>query len=617
MRERVHLRPRFLFPAILLFAAVATIVIACGGETVVQTVVVEKTTVIEREKVVEKPVEVTKVVQQTVVVVATAQPTATPTAAPTGPTGSVDGAATDIRFGIGTPRFDVQQSYDSKAGVIEPLVMAVWADASKSDLVAKPLLAESWKIDPNLKFMDFKIKKNIKFHDGSIMTAEDVAWSYNDANSRVTKESVHDTAGDLAAAYEEFKVIDADTVRVPFVIYQSHGMLRNLSTFWEAPGVHSKKLFDKLGAEGMRDVNVGTGPLKVVQWTRNDRVILEAFDGYHGTTGMPIIKTVRIFEVPENAARRAMMETGLVAFANPALEDWAGLLKKGFKLAPEGFSGEQIMAFGGNWWEKTSVASGQPLERKVDTSVPYVGNIDDAAQWEKARKVRTALGLDVRREDILKSIYKDQGEVVHVPGWPPSAPGHKKEWAWPFDPTTAKQLMKEAGWENGFKIEWWVGPSDTGVQLVEALCGQWTADLKVTCNIDKQVYGTYRPTIINRTTTKMWLCGTDGVNVPLTWPKGFLLSSVSAGGFMCGTEHRPFGETFIKMANEPDPKKLLELSSGFYDEVRRTAAQIGIVSVSAFPMYNPQIIESWEMLPEGKGSLAGFNNLHRIKLKKK
>ncbi|MBI4221009.1 MAG: hypothetical protein HY682_12750, partial [Chloroflexi bacterium] len=104
-------------------------------------------------------------------------PTATP--APAALAGTIVGAADFIGSAIGTPRFDYFQSFDSKVGVIEPLVKAVWSDSTKSDLVAEPLLAESWTIDPTLKFMDFKIKKGVQFHGGwGEMTAEDVAWSY-------------------------------------------------------------------------------------------------------------------------------------------------------------------------------------------------------------------------------------------------------------------------------------------------------------------------------------------------------------------------------------------------------------------------------------------------------
>ena len=84
---------------------------------------------------------------------------------------------------------------------------------------------------------------------------------------------------------------------------------------------------------------------------------------------------------------------------------------------------------------------------------------------------------------------------------------------------------------------------------------------------------------------------------------------------MCGTEHKAFGEIYLKMAGSTDPAELLQLAEDFFDEMRFVVPQVGIVSTPRFPLVNPAVVESWEMLPEGKGSLGGLNNLHRIKLK--
>lgn len=570
-----------------------------------------------------QPTQTPVIIKETVVITATAGPTKVEdTAPPVTAHTRVDIAIPDIRFAIGTPRFSRQESYNAKAGIVEPLVIAAWSDSSKTELEAKPLLAKSWSISPDQEFAEFVIEEGIKFHPYNgvsfDLTAEDVAWSYNDSNSAVTPESVHDTAGDLAANFQEMEVRAGNVVRVPFVVFSSHFLLRNLSSFWEAPSVHSKQLFDELGAEGMRDVLIGTGPMKMVSWVRNGTLILEANEDYHGASGMPTIDEVRVLEVTENSVRAAMLETGQVAIANIALTDFEFLLNKGFVLADEGFRGVSAYAFGGNWWEKTSVVTGQPLERVADLSKPWVSppKEDDPDRWESARLVRQALATDIRREDLRTAIFAGQGAINYVPGWDADVPGHKDEWKYDFDPAAAKQLLADAGYpDGGFTVDIWVGPSDTNAQLAEAIGGQWKADLNIDIEIDKQVYGTYRPTIINRSTSKVWGCGTDGVNVPLTWPKGFLVSSVSAGGFMCGTEHRAFGDIFVEMAGSTDASRLTELATEFFDEMRYVAPQVGIVSTPRFPLMNPAVIESWEMLPEGKGSLGGLNNLHRITVK--
>ncbi len=251
--------PRYALILAMLAIGALVAATACGGDDdsvadqATQTPVVIIETVIITEK--GETITITEK-GETIIVTATAGPTKTQAPAP--PTtvySRVDIAIPDIRFPIGTPRFSRQESYNAKAGIVEPLVIAEWTDSSKTELVAKPLLAKSWSISPDFTFAEFVIETGIKFHPYNgvsfDLTAEDVAWSYNDSNSAVTPESVHDTAGDLAANFQKMEVRAGNVVRVPFVVFSSHFLLRNLSSFWEAPSVHSKQLFDELGAEGM------------------------------------------------------------------------------------------------------------------------------------------------------------------------------------------------------------------------------------------------------------------------------------------------------------------------------------------------------------------------------
>jgi len=84
---------------------------------------------------------------------------------------------------------------------------------------------------------------------------------------------------------------------------------------------------------------------------------------------------------------------------------------------------------------------------------------------------------------------------------------------------------------------------------------------------------------------------------------------------MCGSEHKFFGDTFLKMAVEADQAKLKASSTAYYDELRRTIVQFGVVDVPQYPVYNPNKIATWEMLPEGKGVVGGLNSLFGAKPK--
>lgn len=634
-------RPGFLFLTGILGALLLGLAIGCGGETVVQTVVVEKTVLVEKPvekvvqqtvvqtKVVEKVVEKEKVVQQTVVVekpvaqtvvvekvvVQTATPAPAPTAAPVVSVGTVTAAVDNIFNPIGTPQFNAVQSPHLKLGFVEAPYRMV--RASSGALQPQEWLGLGWTMASNKSSVDVKIRKGVKFHKTyGEMTADDWVFSFNNANPSVTPGATNDMGGDLAALFKAATKVDDYTVRLPFNVFQSNWLERYMSSFWEGHVIYSKKLFDEKGAEGMRDILVGTGPLQVVRYEAKKEVVMEAFPGYWATPSAA--KTVRVIEVIESATRKAMLQTALVEITHLPIKDRVDVLKEGFKLGPEGFLSENAIAFGGNWWEKTHVQSGAAITRTLDLTKPWISKseADDPAGWEKARKVREALAVSIDRDAINKGIFLDQGKPGHTAGWPITEPGFKESWKYTYDLAKAKKLLADAGYANGFKLDWWVGPSGDGVTMAEAIGGTWLADLKIEVSYDRTVYGTaFRPSIINRSVNKIWWCGTDGINFPPTWPKGFLLSTMSDGGFMCGSENRKFGEIFLAMAGSDDQAKLKQLATDYFDEVRRTMVQVGVVDVPQFPVYNATKIAEWKMLPEGKGVVGGLNSLFGAKLK--
>ncbi len=553
----------------------------------------------------------------TAVPTATSAPQATNTpAAPAAPSGSLIVAVDDIREPVGTPRFNSVQSLHLKFGFMEPPIRMV--RDSTGGLVVQPWLATGWKLAADQSAVDITVRKGVKFHGGyGEMTADDWVFSFNDAMPGVTPGATNDMGGDLTALFKRADKVDDSTVRLTFNIFQSNWLERYLSSFWEGHVIYSKRLFDEKGPDGMRPLSIGTGPLRVVRYEQAKEIVMEAFPEYWGTPSLP--KDVKVLQVLETATRKAMLQTGEAHIANLPVKDRVDLMNKGgFATGKEGTVGENAIAFGGNWWEKTHIQSAKVLERTLDMTQPWVSKSesDDPAGWEKARKVREALGMAIDRENLNKGIFLGQGAPAYSPGWPVKLPGFKDSWKYAYDMAKAKAQLAEAGYGNGFKVGWWVGPSGDGVTMGEAIGGIWTAELKVQIEFDRTVYGTtFRPSIVNRSVNKIWWCGTDGINFPAVWPKGFLLSTMSDGAFMCGSEHRKFGEIFLNMAKEIDAAKLNTLATDFYDELRRTAVQIGVIDIENLLVYNSAKVASWDMLPEGKGVAGGINSLYGVKLK--
>ena len=82
-------------------------------------------------------------------------------------------------------------------------------------------------------------------------------------------------------------------------------------------------------------------------------------------------------------------------------------------------------------------------------------DLDSPEGWERARKVREAIGLSIDRQKIVDELLGGEGEpgatyrVAALIG--AGMAGHG--WEWPYDPEQAKQLLTEAGYEDGFDID--------------------------------------------------------------------------------------------------------------------------------------------------------------------
>jgi ABC-type transport system substrate-binding protein len=480
-----------------------------------------------------------------------------------------------------------------------------------------PMLATSWKIDPSLKFMDFEIRKGVPFHDAALgeMTPEDVAFSFNDANSAVTKESIHGQAGDFAPVMKRFVVTGPQSVRLEFTTFYS-ATFRHLGPFYQSAGIVSKKLFDQQGVEGMRDkLTVGTGPFRMVEWSKSERLAVEAVENHWRKT--PSVKQVRFLEIPEAAARVAMLETGEAQISGELpFKDVVRLQKTGkFKWADAGLTWTHGLQMAGNYWDKKHPVTGEPLDLKgyqdaLAAKKPWVGNYDDPASMERARKVRWALALAIDREGINKGLVAGLGRPCYLNQVSITHKGWNDKWKIPYDPVRARQLLKEAGYEKGFEVDLWADPQDLRSELGDALAGLWATDLNVTVKLDKVVFLKFRPGLVQRTTSTLNLSpGDEGkAGFPLSWPKGFQGSAWTRGGWGPGFEDPVYAQTFLKMTYELDEAKRQKMAEEWVQYAYDQMLAPCIVEEPKAPLYNAQKVK-WEALPNQNSNISNVSNL--------
>ncbi len=595
-----------------------------AGETVVQTVVVEREVVVEKEVqtagetvvqtvVVEREVEVEVPVVQTVIVEVEAM-------APSGelvtgnPQGTMIIAEGSVGVPVGYPEQCVPGCGNQKfrMGAYETLL---WLDSSAN---AVPRIATAWTVADDQTWVDFDIRRGVQFHDGyGEMTAEDVAWSFNNANPATNPDSRHDQAGDFRAIAKEFEVIDPSKVRMHVNQWAVGGLRRTLSPYWQSMGIHSKKVFEEFGPQGMVDVFVGTGPFVFETWSSDDRAVLNAQSAHWRS--VPEMARVEILAVPEAAVRKTMLETGQAHAANISLKDIPSLVEQGFE-AQEVRSSMAGLYFGGNYWQETHFVEGTPLDRPgYDTSLPWVGEYGNDASMDSATKVRTALATSIDREGINAAILDGLGTVnyltnlsVNSDTWAQNADAHG--WAYDFNRESAKQMMQEAGWGDGFEVTVWTGVG-TNQEIVEAIAAEWLATHNISVSLDLSPYSEHRPNLVNLSFNQIQFrnCGDSFTALSVDLPKSNESVSHKIGGTICAGSIMPrWDEIFDEMSQELDRRRRVELAIEHYDYSREVSVSVGVVEQPNFNTFDPAKIQRWPIPPQMCIGGCGWFNLEEV-----
>lgn len=277
----------------------------------------------------------------------------------------------------------------------------------------EPSLAVAWKPLSDTHW-EFKLRKGVRFHNGAVMTAEDVKYSFE----RVLDPKKKSPQYGNIRAIKEVRVVDPETVHIvtdkPFPL-----LLERLVFFPIVPKAHVEKVGDE--TFGLREP-VGTGPWKFVEWRRDQYIRLEAFDQHW--RGKPAFRHLVIRAIPEIATQVAEMKTGGVDLIRNVSAD----------LVPE------LKAH-----PRTYVTSA-PILRvhyvQLDMRHPPMNN----------RLVRQAANYAVDKQTIIQKLMGGLGQQVATTVQP-AAFGHDKSVPpYPYDPQKARELLAKAGYPSGVDI---------------------------------------------------------------------------------------------------------------------------------------------------------------------
>jgi peptide/nickel transport system substrate-binding protein len=304
------------------------------------------------------------------------------------------------------------------AGIITPF-MFLYAlhDALVKSMPGQPMapaLAESWTVSPDNLTYEFVLRKGVRFHNGDLLTAEDVKFSFERYRGAGSGPFKARTAG--------IDIVDPHRIRFRF-----KQAWPDFMTFFGTPAtgagwVVPKKYVEKVGDDGFKRAPVGAGPYKFVSFNPGVELVLEAFDGYWRKT--PNVKRLVFRAVPEEETRLVMLKRGEVDIAYSIRGALAEELQRtpGLTLKPNYPPGTFWLVFPEQWTDPKSPWANPKVRLAANHAI-------DRAAINKAE----TLGFSKITGSIIPSTFEFF--------WQPPLPA--------YDAARAKQLLAEAGYPNG------------------------------------------------------------------------------------------------------------------------------------------------------------------------
>ena len=276
----------------------------------------------------------------------------------------------------------------------------------------EPWLTESWKITPDKSSITLKMRKGVKFHDGTDFNAEAAKF-----NLEAMKAGKRPGTEDWAV----IEVVDDYTLKITLAKYTNVLLTR----FAGGGGVQvSPTAFKTKGIEWARWNPVGTGPYEFVSFERDVRLKYKRFDGYW-QKGKPYLDGVEYLYIKDPMTQSAAMQAGEAQVLNTETGKMAADLK----------------------------AMGLNIITADTGTVVLIPDSVNADSPLSNRKVREAIEYAIDKEAIAKTkSYGFWGSAYQLPNVGTMA-YIKNFQGRRYNPTKAKQLLTEAGYPQGFKTK--------------------------------------------------------------------------------------------------------------------------------------------------------------------
>lgn len=322
------------------------------------------------------------------------------------------------------PSLDVHVT-SSATGYIHGLINAtlVARDPYNGDFV--PYLAESWEVLDDGLAIQFNLRDDVYFHDGTHMTANDVKVTFE----RMVDPAMAAPAAANAGTITHVTVVDDYTAIVHYEAPFAPAMLNFTNAYF---GILSSAAIESMG-DAFSQNPVGAGPFKISQVVPGDRVVMERYDdfawapAFYTNQGPALLDTVTVMFIPDDATQLLLLQTDGLDLAGAPPRDVLRLTQSG------------------------EVGEGAPLQSYtyVYPGVTYLGLTMCCDRVTNEHALRQAIAYAVNREEIVDTALEGLG--MPLTGlYSPATWGYDPEMrGYPFDQEKAHETLQAAGYTLG------------------------------------------------------------------------------------------------------------------------------------------------------------------------
>jgi ABC-type transport system substrate-binding protein len=325
--------------------------------------------------------------------------------------------------------------------------------------IYEPVLCEKYEVTDALTWV-FHIRKDVKFSDGSPLTAQDVYWSLSRNDPRPPN-----MMWSLDERIASYTIVDDYTIKM-VTKYPMNNLHAWLCQGWtNIVSYEWVKKTNQLHKEVFDGISPGTGPYMVTSF--EPQVSAKMTLNPYWRKAEPQITDIEIYSVKDDTARVTALQTGFLDWiVSVPPEAISTLRDKGYKL-----------------WDYNLP---QLVSIATNNVMPPTDNI----------KVRQAMAYAINYDEFLTALY---GETAIRPLSMalPGTIGYKEFPIYNYDPVKAKQLLAEAGYSNGLTVKmavvegWALGKTSEAVAALQ----QYFKDVGITLQVDILERAAYRALI--------------------------------------------------------------------------------------------------------------------------